>query len=113
MNRIMLASAALFFAGGAAHAGAAPAPEATEVRVRGCVEAGVEASCLIVKDVKSGKLYHVMFKESRPAIGTGIEFTGEPFDGVSACMQGANVTVTKWARSDSLKCTKGEAPKPQ
>lgn len=111
MKRALLATAAILFAVTAAAPGASPAPEPKQVRGEGCVEAGVEMRCLVLKDVKSGKLYNLMVKEPRPNIGEGIEFTGEPFDGVTYCMQGIAVKVTNWTRKDSLKCSPGEAPK--
>jgi len=90
-------------------AGAGPSPQSTKVRAEGCVEPGVEAGCLVVKDVKSGKLYNVFIKKPRPEIGAGIEFTGVLHEGQTYCMQGIAVEVTTWAPKDSLKCTKGEA----
>jgi len=75
------------------------------------VEPGVEARCLVLTDAQSGKLYNLMFKGERPAVGDGIQFTGVPFDGVTVCMQGAPVRVTTWARKDSLQCAKTPAPK--
>jgi len=106
MRGFVFAVAALALAGAAMGAGAAQAPNTNQVKAKGCVEAGVEASCLVMKDVDSGKLYNLLIKGAKPAIGTGIEFTGVPFDGMTVCMQGAPVSVTKWARKDSLKCTK-------
>ncbi|MGO9318450.1 MAG: hypothetical protein ACLPXT_13370 [Terracidiphilus sp.] len=110
MKRILLSAAMLLVATVAA-SGAGPTPEPKQVRAEGCVEAGVEMHCLVLKDVKSGKLYNLLVKEPRPNIGDGIEFTGVPFDGVTYCMQGTAVKVTDWARKDSLKCSQGEAPK--
>ena len=109
MKLVVLAVAAMALAGTAA-SGAGPAPEPKQVRAEGCVEAGVEMRCLVLKDVKSGKLYNLLVKEPRPNIGDGIEFTGVPFDGVTYCMQGIALKVTDWARKDSLKCSQAEAP---
>jgi hypothetical protein len=64
-----------------------------------------------VKDVKSGTLYNLRIKGPRPQVGEGIDFVGVPFDGVSICMQGIILDVSKWTRKESLKCTQGEAPK--
>ena len=111
MKRILLAAAAMMLAVTAAASGAGPAPEQKQVRAEGCVEAGVEMRCLVLKDVQSGKLYNLLVKEPRPEIGEGIEFTGLPFDGVTYCMQGIAVKVTDWKRKESLKCSQGEAPK--
>ena len=111
MKRVLLIVAVMILAGTAAVSGAGPALEPKQVRAEGCVEAGVEMRCLVLKDMKSGKLYNLLVKEPRPNIGDGIEFTGVPFEGVTYCMQGIAVKVTDWKRKDSLKCSLGEAPK--
>ncbi|MGD0521675.1 MAG: hypothetical protein ABSA48_10510 [Terracidiphilus sp.] len=111
MKRAVFAVAATVLAAAAGSAGAGPAPDSNQVRAEGCVQPGVEMQCLVVKDVKSGKLYNVLIKDPRPAIGDGIEFTAVPFEGMTYCMQGTPVLVTSWARKDSLKCTPGEAPR--
>ena len=90
----------------------ATAQEPKPVKGQGCVAAGVEASCLVVKDVKTGVLYNIFFKGTKPAAGTGIEFTGVPSDMVSYCMQGKPLVVSSWSRVDSLKCPSDPAPKP-
>ena len=111
MKRVLLAIVAMMLTVTAAASGAGPAPEPKQVRAEGCVEAGVEMRCLVLKDVKSGKLYNLLVKEPRPNIGDGIEFTGVPFDGVTYCMQGIAVKVTDWTHKDSLQCSKNQAPK--
>jgi hypothetical protein len=82
-----------------------------KVQGAGCVEAGVEAGCLIVKDIKSGKVYNILVKDPRPRVGEGIEFTGTLFDGVTMCMQGTAVEVASWEHKDTLKCGAGEKKK--
>jgi hypothetical protein len=96
----------------AAAATAAPGqpPEPKSVHGQGCVEAGVEVRCLVVKDIESGKLYNLLVDDPRPAIGEGIEFTGVVFDGATYCMQGEPVRVMKWTHKDSLKCASGHPP---
>ena len=111
MKQVLSTLAAMVLTGAAVASGMGQAPESKEVRAKGCVEPGVEVRCLIVKDVKSGKLYNVFIKEPRPAIGDGIEFTAVPYDGVTYCMQGIPVQVTRWARNDDLKCSQGEKPR--
>lgn len=108
MNRVMLAVAALVLAGAATTASAAAATDPKQVNGQGCVKAGVETSCLVVQDTVSGKLYNLLIKGAKPAVGIGIEFTGVPFGGVTQCMQGTPVQVSTWTRKDSLKCTKGK-----
>ena len=90
----------------AASAVAASDEKPKEVHGAGCVQAGVEARCLVVKDIGSGTLYNLLIKEPRPAIGEGIEFTGAPFEGATYCMQGAPVRVTTWTKKPSLKCSR-------
>jgi adenine deaminase len=70
-----------------------PAKPAGSVTATGCVAPGVEAKCLVLRDAKTGKTYSLFFNGSAPAAGTAITFTGEPFHGVSACMQSNPVTV--------------------
>jgi hypothetical protein len=96
----------MVLAASAAVAVAGPAEKAKEIHGMGCVEPGVEARCLVVKEMKSGTLYNLRIKEPRPAVGDGIEFTGVAFDGVTTCMQGVAVTVSSWTKKDSLKCGK-------
>ncbi len=111
MKRISLAIAAMMLSVTAAASSAGPTQEPKQVRAEGCVEAGVEMRCLVLKDMTSGKLYNLLVKEPRPNIGDGIEFTGVPYEGVTYCMQGIAVKVTDWKRKESLKCSQGEAPR--
>ena len=91
---------------------AATAQEPKPVKGQGCVAAGVEASCLVVKDVKTGVEYNLFFKGTKPEAGTGIEFTGVPSDKMTTCMEGKPLEVSSWSRVDSLKCPASAAPKP-
>ncbi len=104
MKRIAMVLAALAMAGAAVTAVAGPELKPKEIHGMGCVEAGVEARCLVLKDIKSGTLFNLLIKEPRPAIGEGIEFTGARHEGPTVCMQGVAIAVTSWARKDSLKC---------
>ena len=88
-----------------------PALESGEVHAEGCVEQGVEAGCLMVKDRQSGRLYHILIKGARPQLRDGIEFTGVPHDGPTICMQGIPLDVITWAEKSSLKCSRGSATK--
>jgi hypothetical protein len=111
MNRIVLVIAATVLAGFTATAVPAPAPESKQVHAQGCVQAGIENRCLVLNDLRTGKLYNLMVKEPQPMVGEGIEFTGVPYDGVTMCMQGIPVRVTQWKHKDSLRCPQGEAQK--
>ena len=84
---------------------------AVQMRGLGCVEAGIDANCLIVKDLKSGNLYNLFVKGIRPAVGDGIEFVGVPHQGPSMCMQGVAVDVIGWSRKDSIRCKPAHANK--
>ena len=66
------------------------------VSATGCVKAAVEAGCLVLKDGKTKTLYNLFFTDKKPDIDTAISFDGELRDGVTVCMEGTPVTVTKW-----------------
>ncbi len=72
------------------------APAAKTVTGSGCVEAGVEAGCLVLKDTKTGTLFNLFFKGNPPAINTAIRFTGNLHEGPTTCMQGTAVEVKKF-----------------
>jgi hypothetical protein len=105
----MLAAIALL---GVLLTAAAAAQGPKPVKGQGCVAAGVEDKCLVVKDVKTGVLYNLFFKGTKPEAGTGIEFTGVPSNMMTICMQGKPLEVSNWSRVDSLKCSSSPAPKP-
>jgi len=109
MKRMIFLAVAMAAAMAAAQS---PVPEQQPKAVHGegCVEAGVEMRCLVIKDVKTGTLYNLLVKGARPEVGVGIEFTGTPFDGMTTCMQGKPLTVTSWTRKDSLKCVAPKGP---
>ncbi len=84
----------------------------TPVRAQGCVQAGVEARCLMVKDLRSGILYSLFVKDAQPKVGEGIDFAGAPHDGPAYCMQGVALDVIRWARNDAIQCTPSKPAKP-
>jgi hypothetical protein len=88
-----------------------PQPEVKKVHGEGCVEAGVDARCLVVRDVRAGKLYNILVGDPRPTLGEGIEFTGTLREGPNVCMQGAAIEVERWARKESIKCRHTPAPR--
>jgi hypothetical protein len=99
-----LASSAIAYGG--------PPAKPPQIRGEGCVEPGVEARCLVVKDVRSGEQFDLFVKGVQPEIGSGIEFVGVPHHGMTTCMQGTAVDVQAWAHKN-LKCTQSTAPKPR
>ncbi len=110
MKLPVVASAALALTCFAAPASAAPVQQPKTIHAEGCVEAGVENRCLMVKDLTTGTLYNLLTREPRPGIGEGIDFTGTPHDGPSTCMQGIAVDVTSWTRKSSIKCSHHQEP---
>jgi hypothetical protein len=72
------------------------APAAKTVTGSGCVEAGVEAGCLVLKDTKTGTLFNLFFQGTPPAINTAIRFTGTLHEGPTTCQQGTPVDVKKF-----------------
>ncbi|HWG18953.1 MAG TPA: hypothetical protein VG225_00400 [Terracidiphilus sp.] len=110
MKRISLSMAAVILLAASSVTSLATPPDAKKIHAEGCVEAGVEADCLVVKDVKTAKLYNILIKGARPAVGEGIDFTGVAHEGVTTCMQGIAVEVDHWQRKDSLQCQKSPAP---
>ena len=106
MKKFAFAAALLVLATAAATA-ASPS-DAKQVKGQGCVQAGVEAGCLVVQDTASGDLFNLLINGAKPAVGTGIDFTGTHYRGTTACMQGVAVQVASWTRNDSLKCTKSK-----
>jgi len=81
-----------------------PPAKAVAIRGAGCVEPGIEARCLLVKDIKSGKLFNLIFHEIQPALGQGIEFIGVLHTSATSCMQGTPIDITEWSRKDQLNC---------
>ena len=76
-------------------AGAVFAKDGDIIKGSGCVEAGVEAGCLVVG--KNRKAYNLVFASGEKAkVGTAIAFEGTVHTGPSFCMQGTSVNVTKW-----------------
>jgi hypothetical protein len=69
--------------------------EVTEVKATGCVRQGVEGGCLQLKTL-DGKTTYNIFATPRPEPGTVINIEGTQFRGVTSCMEGIPITVTKW-----------------
>ena len=75
----------------------------------GCISKGVEAGCLILKDLNQRTEYNVFFKSKKPDVDTAISFQGQVHSGMTTCMQGTAVDVTKWHQV-KLHCPQEEAP---
>lgn len=83
----------------------------SEVKGAGCLRAGVEHGCFILKDSKSGKEFNLHFKDGDvPPVDTFISFTGTR-GGISTCQQGEVVQVTKWKKHNDKVCTQDKENK--
>lgn len=67
------------------------------ISASGCVEGGVEAGCLVLRETETKTLYNLLFAGKKPVIGTVIHFTGKKHDGPTTCMQGEPVHVEEWS----------------
>jgi hypothetical protein len=74
------------------------------VYAAGCVQAGVEAGCLVLSNPRSRTVYNLFFTGKKPAIGAAIRFTGTRHDGPTSCMQGEAIDVKTWTPI-KMKCT--------
>lgn len=79
----------------------------TDIDAAGCVQAGVEAGCLVLSNPKSKTLYNLFFKGKKPAVGTAIRFTGTSHEGPTSCMQGEAIDVKTW-KPIKMQCTPGK-----
>jgi hypothetical protein len=69
--------------------------EIREVKATGCVRQGVEGGCLLLRTLDGKNTYNI-FATPRPEPGIVITIEGTEFRGVTACMEGIPITVTKW-----------------
>lgn len=88
-----------------------PQPETKKIHGEGCVETGADARCLVVRDLRAGRIYNILVGDPRPTPGEGIEFTGTLHQGANVCMQGAAIEVEHWARKETIKCRHTPAPR--
>jgi hypothetical protein len=82
-----------------------PAPSVTSpvtVTGRGCVEAGVEKGCLVLRDFKTKKVFNLFFKGTPATVHTAISFEGIENNNPNICMQSQAVDVTKWSQLKML-----------
>ena len=87
------------------HAGdAAP----VTARGSGCVEAGVEEACRILRDLQTREVFNLFFNNTAPAVNTAVAFEGTRHDNPNICMQGKPVDVREW-HSITLQCPQPEA----
>jgi hypothetical protein len=108
VKALFFAVASLALAASPLAAGAAAAQDAQQVKGQGCVQAGVEAGCLVVKDPLSGRVYSLQIKGTKPPFGAGIDFVGASSSGANTCTQGTPVQVSTWSRNETLQCGKSK-----
>jgi hypothetical protein len=92
MNRYVLAVLIASFG----FAGAAQA-DAT-VKATGCVAAGVEMGCLVLRTF-GGTVYNITAAKPRPKVGTYGRVEGVPSILWSFCMQGAPLNPATWKQT--------------
>lgn len=87
-------------------AGILPAHAANKKNISGsgCVEQAIENSCRVVIDSQTGERYGLQFTAKPPKSGTAIRFSGRSHKGTTACMQGKQITVSKWTKEKGIKC---------
>ena len=85
-------------------------PAAKVIEATGCVEKGVEASCLMLITA-DGTKYNI-FVDPRPAVGTWIRIRGTRHDGPTICMEGTPVRVQSWKKLAD-RCPKAVARAPR
>lgn len=96
----------LLYSTALAQQSAAPKTDDAPIMSAGCVRAGVESGCLILKSFKDKTTYSLHFPKERPDPDTAISFEGKG-GGVDTCMQGIVVNVTKWMPL-KMKCPSAE-----
>jgi len=74
------------------------------IKGSGCVENAVETSCHVLLDTRTGATYTLLFSGKVPKAGTAITFTGKEHHGMTTCMQGKPVNVSKWKKEKGIKC---------
>jgi hypothetical protein len=75
----------------------------------GCVTAGVEAGCKMLRDTKTNELFSLFFSgDNDPGLNIGIRFKGNVHEGPANCMQGKAIEVVKWSK---IKMNCSQAPK--
>lgn len=90
-----------------------PSSGAKAVKGSGCVEKAVETSCHVLTDSKTGDIYNLLFSGKVPKVGTAIRFSGTEHQGMTTCMQGKPVNITKWKKEKGIQCpppVNGQAP---
>jgi hypothetical protein len=65
-----------------------------DIREQGCIVAGVEAQCLILKTATA--TYDVTAAEPTPKVGEFGTVTGTPFEGVTICQQAKALKPSTW-----------------
>ena len=86
----------------------ATSPHTTHVKGQGCIKPGNVSGCYVVNDYKAHRKYNVFFRDTMPAMDTGISFEGIAFGHRDPhCKQGQKVDLAEW------KPLEGQCPQTQ
>jgi len=75
---------------------------AADISVTGCVEPGVEAGCLLIKD--ADKTYNVTHAKPTPQVGQHGTVSGTLSEGISICQQGKILDPAVWTPDTGKSC---------
>jgi hypothetical protein len=103
LKRILVVMLLTYFCT-AANAQPQKAARPKSIEGSGCVENAVEHACHVVIDSKTGETYNLLFSGKVPTAGTAIRFAGTEHQGMTTCMQGKPVNVSKWKKEKGIKC---------
>ena len=74
-------------------------PPSRRVRGRGCLVTGVENGCFSLRDEKTGQVYTLLFgSQKTPRTNSEISFQGVEYKGMTTCLQGKAIEVSKWSK---------------
>jgi hypothetical protein len=72
------------------------------IKVTGCVAAGVEAKCLVLRTI-TGKTYYISAAKPAPAPGTYGDIDGTlKTEGVTTCQQGPAINPATWTEKGKV-----------
>ena len=86
---------------GACFAFALPAM-AADISITGCVEPGIEAGCLLIKD--AGTIYNVTHAKPTPQAGQHGTVSGTLSEGVDYCQAGMIIDPAVWTPEAGKSC---------
>ncbi len=105
------AVAAIALIASSANAQQQPQAIGEQVLMLGCVAAGIERGCLVIKDRASGKTYQISAARPRPnpTQRLVVVLTGNVTDKADTCQQGPVLENITWAYT-KMVCDASESP---